>query len=383
MPARLIGFHAGGRLGVVAEDGSGERFLDLDVPRQQRWQFGPSLPDGRLILHSFEDTTMARMVVGDVQVNLWFYDLHSGRLEPLHVPDRPSQFFTCSAAFADGRRLLVSAMVDGTQHLYLMDIDGSGCRALTDPGQGFHYGAEISPDQTCIASHVTGDKSSTYPRVYPYSIEVIEIAAGDRTMVAARTGHLYFAPVWSAAGDRLAYLDCHSAADPAHFAADLCIGHADGTAHRVVTAGQSHWFGTSYGADGYRGGGSNMTIWIPGRDRITWTRLLPDSHADARFDASLPDHEELVYAPELARGGTQLCALDPDSGDVEEITPPEEGRWDYHASWSAAGDAVVFSRARVTEPPELWTAAVDGSGVRRLSVGHDRWGAGFGRWLTA
>ena len=122
----------------------------------------------------------------------------------------------------------------------------------------------------------------------------------------------------------------------------------------MVTSGQSHWFGTSYGADGYRGGGSNMTTWIPGRDRITWTRLLPDSHADARFDASLPDHEELVYAPELARGGTQLCALDPDSGDVEEITDAEEGRWDYHASWSAAGDAVVFSRARVTEPPELW-----------------------------
>ena len=281
MRARRIGFHAGGRLGVVAEDGSGERFLDLDVPRQQRWQFGPSLPNGRLILHSFEDTTMARMVVGDVQVNPWFYDLHSGRLEPLHVADRPSQFFTCSAAFADGRRLLVSAMVDGTQHLYLMDIDGSGCRALTHPGQGFHYGAEISPDQTRIACHVTGDKSSNYPRVYPYSIEVIEIAGGDRTMVAARTGHLYFAPVWSAAGDRLAYLDCHSAADPAHFAADLCIGHADGTAHRVVTAGQSHWFGTSYGADGYRGGGSNMTTWIPGRDRITYTRLLPDSHADA------------------------------------------------------------------------------------------------------
>ena len=41
MPARLIGFHAGGRLGVVAEDGSNERFLDLDMPRQQRWQFGP------------------------------------------------------------------------------------------------------------------------------------------------------------------------------------------------------------------------------------------------------------------------------------------------------------------------------------------------------
>ena len=54
------------------------------------------------------------------------------------------------------------------------------------------------------------------------------------------------------------------------------------------------------------------------------------------------------------------------------MTPAEEGRWDYHASWSAAGDAVVFSRARVTEPPELWTAATDGSGARRLSAGHDR-----------
>ena len=381
MPARLIGFHAGGRLGVVVEDGGGERYIDLDVPGQQRWQFGPPLPDGRIILHSFEDTTMARMVMGDVQVNLWLYDLQSGRLEPLDV-DRPSRFFTCGAAFADGRRVLASAMVDGAQQLYVMDVDGSACRALTHPGQGFHYGAEISPDQTRVACHVTGDKSSRYPRVYPYSIEVIEVANGDRTMVAARTGHLYFAPVWSDDGSRLAYLDCHSATDPAHFAADLCIGHPDGIAHRVVTAGQSHWFGTSYGADGHRGGGSNMTTWIPGRDRITLTRLLPDSHADARFDASRPDHEELVYAPELARGGTQLCALDADSGDTEEITPAEEGRWDYHAAWSAAGDAVVFSRARVTQPPELWIVSAEGSGARRLSAGHDRWGAGFGRWLT-
>ena len=59
----------------------------------------------------------------------------------------------------------------------------------------------------------------------------------------------------------------------------------------------------------------------------------------------------------------------PTPGDVEEITDAEEGRWDYHASWSAAGDAVVFSRARVTEPPELWIASADGSGARRLSAG--------------
>ncbi len=381
-PARLIGFHAGGRLGIVGEDGSGERFLDFDAPRQRRWQFGPTLPDGRIVLHSFEDTTTARMVTGEVDVNLWLYDLRSGRLDPLHVADRPSRFFTCAAAFADGRRLLAGAMVGGAQHLYLLDADGGACRPLTHPGQGFHYGVDLSPDQTRIACHVTGDKSGRYPRVYPYSIEVIDIAGGGRVMVAARTGHLYFAPVWSAAGDRLAYLDCHAAVDPAHFAADLCIGRPDGTAHRVVTCGQSHWFGTSYGVAGHRGGGSNMTSWIPGQERITWTRLLPDSHADARYDASRPDHQELLHAPELARGGTQLCALDPDSGDAAEITAAEEGRWDYHASWSAAGDAVAFSRARVTQPPELWIAAADGLSARRLSAGYDRWGAGFGRWLT-
>ena len=381
MPARLIGFHAGGRLGVVGEDGGGERFLDPGVPGQQSWQFGPALPDGGILLHSFEDTTMSRVVVGDVQVNLWRCGLHDGSLEPLEVADRPAPYFTCCAALADGR-LLGSAMVEGEQRLYLVEADGSGCRAITHPGQGFHYGVGLSPDQGRLACHVTGDKYGKYPRVYSYTIEVIEIAGGGRTMVAARTGHLYFGPVWSAAGDRLAYLDCHADTDHAHFAADLCVGHADGTAHRVVAGGQPHWFGTSYGADGHRGGGSNMTSWIPGTNRITWTRLLPDSHADARYDASRPDHEELVYAPKLARGGTQLCALDPDSGGVAEITAAEEGRWDFHASWSGAGDAVVFSRARVTEPPELWIAAADGSGARRLSAGHDRRGAGFGRWLT-
>ena len=203
-------------------------------------------------------------------------------------------------------------------------------------------------------------------------------------MVAARTGHLYFAPVWSAAADRLAYLDCHSATDPAHFAADLCIGHAGGTAHRVVTAGQSHWFGTSYGADGHRGGGSNMTTWIPGRDRITWTRLLPDSHADAalrclppgprgaglRTGAGAGRHATLRPGPRLrGRGGDH-----PAGGRKVGLSRLLVGGRRRGGLLTGAGHRA----ARTVDRPLPTVRA-----RKRLSVGHDRWGAGFGRWLTA
>jgi TolB protein len=164
-----------------------------------------------------------------------------------------------------------------------------------------------------------------------------------------------FGPRWSPDDTQLAYLDCRAIEDPAHFRADLAVGRADGSQHRVVTSGQTHWFGTPFG--------SNMTEWSPDGTTITYTRLLADSK------------------PDMSTGGSQLCLLNPETGQVTELTPAEEGVWDYRAAWSPEGDRIAFTRARPGAARELWMMNADGSNPHRLTDGYQHKGADFARWL--
>jgi Tol biopolymer transport system component len=148
-----------------------------------------------------------------------------------------------------------------------------------------------------------------------------------------------------------------------------------------VTGGQSHWFGAAYGPAEARGGGSNTTQWSPDGSTITYTRLAPGSHPDCAYHAERPDHEELVYKPELARGGAQACTLDPQTGRVTELTGLEEGRWDCRPTWSPDGRQIAFVRAVVGQPSELWGMDGDGANPRLLTKGYGNRGADHPRWL--
>jgi TolB protein len=143
--------------------------------------------------------------------------------------------------------------------------------------------------------------------------------------------------------------------DPHHFRADLAVARADGSGHRVVTTGQSHWFGTPFG--------SNMTEWSPDGRTITYTRLLEGSTRD------------------LSAGGSQLCVLDPATGELFELTPPQAGVWDFRAAWSPDGTRIAFTRLRPNAARELWIMHADGSHSRRLTDGFQHKGADFARWL--
>ena len=42
--------------------------------------------------------------------------------------------------------------------------------------------------------------------------------------------------------------------------------------------------------------------------------------------ANVETHRRQIFAPELARGGTQVCTIDVETGAVKELTPAVEGR---------------------------------------------------------
>lgn len=382
---RSIAFASFGRIGVIREDGSGEHYPTFDRAGQKSWALGPEFSDGRrIVLTSREETAIEKEVIGDLTTHSWILDTAKGGLEEILTRDRPSSYVLCSALLPGEERVLAAAMQDGEERLHTMRLDGSDRFELTRAGDGFHYGTEVSPDGRRVACHVTGGK---FPdRVgrppYPsYSICVLDLSSGARTVVVGHADHLYFAPTWSADARELAYVDCQHRKDPAHYWADLCVADVAAKAHRVVTDDRSHWFGTSYGPADNRGGGSNVTRWV-GRS-LSYTRKMPDSHPDCEHHPERPDHQENVYSPEKARGGTQICLIDPTAGAVRELTRPEEGRWDFRPCWSPDGARFVFARAWVGQPAELWVADADGGNARLLTRGHDGRGADHPRWISA
>ncbi len=383
---RSIAYASFHHLGVIDVDGGDERYPEYDVPDQRGWQWGPELGQGRILLTSYEDTAIEKTVVGDVVTHTWVLDTATGGLREVLVLDRPSRWMTCVGVLAGGERVVVSAIVEGEQRLWLMDLCGGNQRELTRRGEGFHYGVHVSPDERTLSCHVTrGKQAGTLSRKsYPsYSIHTIDIETAERTHIVGHEEHLYFGPVWSPDGRTLAYVDCLYREDPAHFWAALCTANVGSGEHRVVTEAQSHWYGTSYGPAESRGGGSNTTQWSPDGRTLTYTRKLPDSHPDCDYHPERPDHQENVYNPDVARGGTQLCLLDPVSGDVDELTDAEEGKWDFRAAWSPEGDRIAFARARVAEPAELWVMDSDGSNPRFLTRGSEGRGADHPRWVSA
>lgn len=362
-PTYLIGYMGVGGtekdvahvLGFIRPDGTGERYPDFKQPTQRSWVFGPLFADRqRMILTSFEEVDITKVRSGKVLTHDWIYDLRTGDLQPTLLKERQADQLRPQVLLQGDRRVIETAIIGGEERIFIKDLDGANPIELTKAGGGFHYAIELSHDTKRIACHVTGGAAAFYnPGMY--SINVLDLETQKRTLIAGQPAHLMFGPRWSPDDKWVAYLDCLAVQDPAHFRADLAIGRTDGTEHKVVTTGQSHWFGTPFG--------SNMTEWSPDGKTITYTRLLENSKRD------------------MSEGGSQLCLLNPFTGEITEITPAQPGVFDYRSTWSPDGKKLIFTRARHKAARELWICNPDGTDAKRLTDGYQHKGADFTRWL--
>jgi TolB protein len=372
-------FTSAGRIGVIEADGTSEKYFDFGVPGQASWGIGSVFKDNKkIVLMSYEDTTISKMVAGLVISHVWIYDLSDGTIEEILTEGRTSNYIGCAGIMDDGR-ILWTEWIEGENRLFISGLSGKGRYELTTKGGGFVYGIRLSPDSRRVSFHITCSDDPKYG-IGPYSINTIGTDGSNRTFVAGRPGHICFEPVWSPDGEWLAYVDCYEEKDSAHFAADICLGRPDGSEHRSVTENQSNWFGTSYGTEKNRGNGSNGTLWSPDGKELIYTRLIPGSHADFYFDAGLPNHEEHVYKPELARGGTQICLINPFTYEIKELTEKQEGKWECHACYSQGGTHIIYRRSHVGNGSELWIMEKDGKNQRLLTKGYENkglWGYGF------
>jgi TolB protein len=375
---RLL-FTSQGMTGIVDADGAHLRYFDFRVPGQATWQPGPSFGDGkRLVFLSMEPRRdgpgrpFAEFYT-QTPTHLWVHDLETGALDELCAKERLATFVTPALLLGDDR-ILVQVVRNNVGQIYNVRLDGTDAREFTRAGEGLPYGLSLSPDGKRVAFHLASPQG--------YQVWTSDIDGSNRIRIAAHPEHLYFGTSWSPDGKWILYVDCYYRQDPGHDWADVCLGRFDGSEHRVLTTGQAMWFAATYGDPMTRGGGSNVPAWT--RDGcILFPRRLPDSKVAWEFQPQRPDvdHFNRDFKPELARGGTEICRLDPRDGRVTVLTHSGPPAWDFRASESPDGKQIVFCRATTGSVPAIWVADADGKNPRLVTRGLDEKGADHPRWL--
>ncbi len=378
-PARFF-FTSQGRTAVMNADGSGLRYFNFNVPNQATWQPGPILSDGRrAIFLSMEPRRDGpgrpfEEFYTQTPTHLWLYDLDRHSLSEIATRGRLAVFYTPALLVSD-ERILVQVVRNKVGQIFSMNLDGTDAREFTRAGEGLPYGLSLSPDGRRVAFHLASPRG--------YEIWACNADGANRVRVAGHPDHLYFGTSWSPDGQWILYQDCRFRSDPGHDWSDLCIGRPDGSEHRTLTSGQTHWFGATYGPPQHRGGGSNMPAWTRA-GHILFSRKLPGSKVPWEFQSQRPDtdHFNRDFKPGLARGGTEICRLDPRDGTVTRLTHSDPPVWDFRASESPDGRRIVFCRAETGGVPAIWVMDSDGARPRLLTRGIENKGADHPWWVS-
>ncbi len=378
--ARLF-FTSHGMTGLINADGTGLEVLKLTVPRQVTWQPVAVFRDGRRVL--MMSMEQRRDGPGKpfpdyyhlTPTHMWIYDLETHGLTEIEDKNRIAPFYAPCLILPGEHRILFQVVTKGAAQLFSMNLDGTDRKEFTRTGDGFPYGLSISPDGKRLAFHVSG------PRPYSYRIFSSQPDGTNRQLVAGDPDHLYFGTSWSPDSKWILYHDIHFKTDPAHDWADICIGRPEGPEHRVLTEGAIHWASAVTGSPKNFGSGSNLPQWT--RDGwILFSRRLPGSRTAWEFDSTLPnDHFQRAYKPEMARGGTELWLLHPETKAMKRLTRTEPLQWDFRAMPSPDGKQIAFCRAKVGESASLWIMDSDGKNERLLTRGFQGFGADHPRWL--
>jgi len=285
-------------------------------------------------------------------------------------------FSRLSDFIENGRRLLTYSNYEGIMTLTETNLDGSE-PDIKLKKQGYGYCVTICPDGIHAAYHITG-----IPGHNSYEIFVIDLSTGEEDLLASDPDHLNFGPEWSPDGEWVLYQSCAFRHDPGHERSDLIITRRDAAEYRILTSSRDHWFATSYGSPETRGGGSNIPKWSPDGRVVTYTRLLPGSRTAWQYRAGLPDrdHFNRDYRPGEARGGTEICTIDPETRETNVLTHDDPPIWNWRTEWSPDSKRILLSRAAVGQPSEVWVMDVQDGGMRFVTRGYRSIGADFARF---
>ena len=224
--------------------------------------------------------------------------------------------------------------------------------------------------------------NTAYAGIFKNNILVMNPDGTDRRIVFEHPADSALAPVWSPAGDRIAFaLGSFFAAGRAGASAHVAIIAADGTGLRMLTTGSGNYGFPSWSPDGTRlvarsagSGFKNLVIIDVATGAMT--PLTSGSQTD-NFPAWSPKGDRILFTSDRD-GDWELYTIAPDGKDLKRLTTSPGN--DAHATWSHDGTWIAFASARAgfkDEMPvgegggqgagDIFVMRADGSDVRQLT----------------
>lgn len=229
------------------------------------------------------------------------------------LTNRPLAFDARPAWSPDGTRIAFESLSDGKRSIWVMQADGQGLRRVTDPnGLAADSSPAWSPDGTQIAFDSDRDGN---PEIY-----VVGLDRTVTTRLTSNTASDGF-PAWSPDGTRIAFVSDR---------------------------------------DGQPG------IWVMGADGSSPTRLVAGPAAPMARPAWSPDGRSIAFASDRDGGNLDIFIADVAPGSTAVTRVISSPGQDGEPAWSPDGTRLAFASDRDGNP-EVYVANRDGSNVVKVT----------------
>lgn len=354
-----------------------------DIDGTPAYKFGSS-SDGKYTYIAAFKYTLRDDMERKIRRRLFRKDNETGELEEMFTKwDRSGLQMNNYTFIKENIFFTVASFDYNTNVVYTADIsesiDGSNVKEMWRTN-GYPYGWHMNPDKTMMAFHIAGGNDEFNPH-NNYAINTMDLD-GNRKYICSEQDHLFFGPKWSPDGKMIMFQDCvPKDNDPGHHFSDIVVCNADGSDLRRVTEGRVQYFGTSFGLEGHRMGGSSCPIWTPD-SKIICNLMMPGSHPDCHFDETQRNHEELIYDPSMGKGGCCLVLLDPVTGEKKHLTEMREGCWDFRPhSLSADGKELLYTHSEFGKSGEIRLLNLETGDIKVITNGTNELGADHAKFI--
>jgi len=193
------------RAAMMRGDGTGRRLIAEHLAdKPDAWtSFAGWSPDGRYAIISRgwqdsenvkwkEENKRFRMLPGKWELDSSLVELATGKIVNVTAVERVGHYNSVSFR-PDGRKLLMTSLINGVSKPFVMDLDGRIKRDVSGECSSFTYGYSASPDGELISYHSN------------YQVYIANVDGTNKRHI--KTGNPFdFAPRWSSDGQWLLFV---------------------------------------------------------------------------------------------------------------------------------------------------------------------------------